>query len=117
MRALVVILALAAASPAAAQAYRGLAQAQEAQRIADAQAARSRDIATTNELSTLQAQVQTNQALSDVAALRARPAVPTVPFNPAAPAPRIDASQFASIPDATLAASNARVRAAADNRR
>jgi hypothetical protein len=33
------------------------------------------------------------------------------------PAPQIDLSQLATIPDATLAASNARVRAAAENRR
>ena len=118
MRALIVVIALAAAAaPVAAQDYRGIAVAQEAQRIADAQAARSRDIVTTNELSTLSAQVQTNQALSDIAALRLRPTIPTVPFNPHAPTARIDVSKFASIPDATLAASNARVRAAAENRR
>jgi len=117
MRTLILVIALAAAAPAAAQDYRGIAAAQEAQRIADAQAARSRDIVTTNELSTLQAQVQTNQALSDISGLRVRPAVPTVPFNPHAPTARIDVGKFASIPDATLAASNARVRAAAENRR
>jgi len=117
MRAVILVVALAAAAPAAAQDYRGLAAAQEAQRIAEAQAARSRDIVTTNELSTLQAQMQTSQALSDIGALRARPAVPTVPLGRYTPAPRIDTSKFATIPDAELAASNARVRAAADNRR
>jgi len=118
MRALVLALALAAAAaPAAAQDYRGIALSQEAERIAAGQAARSRDIVTTNELSTLQAQVQSNQALSDVGALRVRPTVPTIPLGPYTPAPRIDTSKFATIPDAELAASNARVRAAADNRR
>ncbi|HEY8004711.1 MAG TPA: hypothetical protein VIE16_10815 [Phenylobacterium sp.] len=106
---------LLATGPAAAQAYRGLALAQEAQREADAQAARSRDIALTNELSTLQARVQSTQGLSDLAAMRAPPATPIVPRPPGAPSPRIDAGQFASIPDAELADSNAKVRAAADN--
>ncbi|MDB5434902.1 MAG: hypothetical protein JWR47_1159 [Phenylobacterium sp.] len=117
MRALILLLALGAAAPAAvpaaAQAYRGLALSQDASRIADQQAARSRDIAITNDLSTLQARVQTDQGLSDLAALRAPPAV--LPAG-AAP-PMIDTSKLASIPDAELAASNARIRAAADNRR
>jgi len=117
MRALVFVIAVAAAAPAAAQDFRNIAASQEAQRIAEAQAARSRDIVTTNALSTLQAQVQTSQALSDIGSLRVRPMVPTVPLGPHTPAPRIDTSKFASIPDAELAASNARVRAAADNRR
>jgi len=117
MRLLVLAVVLAAAAvPAAAQDYRGIGLGQEAQHIADAQAARSRDILNTNQLSTLQAQVQTNQALSDIAAARARPAVPTIPLGPYTPAPKVDASKFASIPDATLAASNARARAAAENR-
>jgi len=61
--------------------------------------------------------VQTSRALSDIDALRTRPTVPTVALGPHAPASRIDTSKFATIPDAELAASNARVRAAADNRR
>jgi hypothetical protein len=117
MRALIVVLALAAAAPASAQVARGIVFSQDAQRLAEAQAARSRDIVTTNELSTLQAQAQTNQALSDIGALRARPAVPAVAPGPHGPAARIDTSKFASIPDAALAASYARVRAAAENRR
>ena len=117
MRALVFVIAVTAATPAAAQDFRRLAASTEAQRIADGQAARSRDIVTTNQLSTLQAQVQTSQALSDIGALRVRPTVPTVPLGPHTPAPRIDTSKFASIPDSTLAASDARVRAAADTRR
>jgi hypothetical protein len=121
MRALILLLALGAAAPAAvpaaAQAYRGLALSQDASRIADQQAARSRDIAITNDLSTLQARVQTDQGLSDLAALRAPPALPTVALPAGAPPPMIDTSKLASIPDAELAASNARIRAAADNRR
>ena len=51
--------------------------------------------------------------------MRQRPAMPTI-YDPDAPPPRaapIPAGAFASIPDAALAASNARVRAAAANRR
>jgi hypothetical protein len=117
MRAFILIAVLGAAAPAAAQNYHGLALQQEAGHIADAQAARSRDIAITNDLSTLQSRVQSNQALSDIAALRASPTVPTVPLGPYTPPPKIDTSKLASIPDATLAQSNANVRAAANNRR
>jgi hypothetical protein len=117
MRAFILIAALCAASPAAAQSYRGLALQQEAGRIADAQAARSRDITITNDLSTLQSQVQSNQALSDIAALRASPTVPTVPLGPYTPPPQIDPRQLASMPDSTLAQSNANVLAASANRR
>jgi hypothetical protein len=112
-----IAVALATGGPAAAQAFRGLALAQDAQREADAQAARDRDIALTNELSTLQARVQSTQGLSDLAAMRAAPPPPIVPRAPGASGSKIDASQFASIPDAELADSNAKVRAAADNRR
>jgi hypothetical protein len=117
MRALVFFIALGAAAPATAQDFRAIALARDAELTAQAQAARSRDIAITNDLSTLQARVQTNQALSDIAALRVAPAVPSVVLPPGAPPPKIDPGDIATIPDATLAASNARVRAAADNRR
>jgi hypothetical protein len=117
MRAFILIATLCAASPAAAQSYGGLALQHEAGRIADAQAARSRDIAITNDLSTLQSRVQTNQALSDIAALRVSPVVPSVALGPYTPPPKIDTQQLASIPDATLAQSNANVLAAAANRR
>jgi hypothetical protein len=117
MRAFILLAALCAATPAAAQGYRGLALDHEAGRIADAQAARSRDIAITNDLSTLDSRVQTNQALSDIAALRVSPTVPTLPLGPYTPPPQIDTRQLASIPDATLAQSNANVLAAAANRR
>ena len=118
MRALFLILALSCAAGAAqAQDYRALTQANDAERVATEAAARQRDIALTNELSTLQARAQSEQHLSDLAALRARPALPSVVLGPNAPPPRIDTSKLVSIPDATLADSNAKVRAAADNRR
>jgi len=117
MRALITVLVLGAAAPAAAQDYLGLALARDAERVAADQAARQRDIVVTNELSRLDAQVQTSQALTGLAAQRAPVLLPTVPFNPKAPAPRIDVSKLASIPDAALADSNAKVRAASQNRR
>jgi len=117
MRALMFLMALGMAAPASAQDFRALTLARDAELTAQAQAARSRDIAITNDLSTLQSRVQTNQALGDIAALRVAPAVPTVTPPPGAPPPKIDPNDLATIPDSTLAASNARVRAAADNRR
>ncbi len=116
LRALILLAALAD-PPAPPQPYTALQDAREAERVAAEQAARQRDIAITNELSRLQAQSQTNQALSDISALRQRPTVPTVPANSSAPPPKIDLSQFAQIPDAALADSNAKVRAAAQNRK
>jgi hypothetical protein len=123
MRALIFSLILApvivgsAAGAAAAQDYLGLALARDAERIAAEAAARQRDIALTNEVSTLQARVQSEQTLNDITALRARPALPALAYNPKAPAPVIDTSKLASIPDAALADSDARVRAAAANRK
>ena len=122
MRALIILLVLAIAAPVAAQpsrdvVYRDLTFAQDAQRAADAQAQRNRDIALTNERAVTQARARTDQALSDIAAASVRPTVPTVPFNLAAPPPKIDPSQLAEMPDSVLAASNARARAAAENHR
>ena len=116
--AVVLFAATAAAGPPLAQDYLGLALARDAERIAADAAARQRDIALTNELSALQARVQSEQALSDIAASRARPALPTLPPGSAlGPPAKIDSSRLASIPDAELADSNARVRAAAANRK
>jgi hypothetical protein len=112
----ILLLALSLAPPAAAQPVRGLEHARDAQAQAEAVAARNRDIALTNELSNLQARVQTDQTLSGLQAQRISPPVPMIRFDPNAPPPKVDLSQMASIPDATLAQSNARARAAADNR-
>jgi len=117
MRALVIGLVLGLAAPAAAQPARVFDQARDAQAQADAQAARLRDIQLTNELSVLEARLQADQALGNLQAARVSPAVPTVPFSPRGPAPVLDAGKMASIPDAALADSNARVRAAAGNPR
>jgi hypothetical protein len=67
-----------------------------------------------NELSNLEAQVRTQQNLANLQAQAISPKLPPVPQGGVAP--QIDVSGLASIPDPTLAASNARVKAAAENR-
>jgi len=120
MRALIILIVLACAAPAAAQPDAlTLSLQRDAELQAQADQARRRDVELTNRLSTLEAQQQTDQALSDIAALRRRPAQPTI-YDPNLPPPRaapVPAASFVSIPDAALADSNARVRAAAANRR
>ncbi len=110
-------LALAAASPAAAQNTLALTLARDGDQFAAEQAARQRDITLTNDIARLDAQAQTNQALAGLAAQQARSVSPPVPRDPNAPLPVIDASKLISIPDAELADSNAKVRAAAANRK
>ena len=66
-----------------------------------------------NDLMLLDAQLRTQRALSDVQAQNYRPILPT----PRTGAPQIDTGRLASIPDARLEASNAAVKAAAENRR
>jgi len=115
MRAVAVCLVLAFAAPAAAQPYAAYPYARDGLRPADDIARRDRDIATTNQLSLMQAQSQTEEALGHVVAHAGR-SVPTTPFNPKAPPPQIDPTQLAEIPDSVLAASNARAIAASNNR-
>jgi hypothetical protein len=118
LRALILSVAMAAsASVAAAQPYAALQDARDADRLANEQAARQRELAITNELSRLEAQAQTSQAVSNLAAARVATVAPTVPFNPKAPPPTVAPGQFTQIPDAALADSDAKVRAAAQNRR
>ncbi len=117
MRVLVPLLVLGVSATAAgAQPLPALTYAQDAQRNADARAARNRDIAQTNELAVMQATSQTDRAIINTAAAH-RPPVTPLALDPHAPPPMIDVGQLTQIPDATLAASNARARAAADNRR
>ena len=68
-----------------------------------------------NQLNSLEAQVRTQQAMDDLRAQSVTPSIP--PPVAGAPPPHIDAGGLAEIPDAALAASNARVKAAAENRR
>jgi hypothetical protein len=111
MRAIVpVILVLAAAAasvpPAAAQVALTLQRDNEL--WAAQQSARQREIAARNELGVLDARVRTDEALRDLDQQR-RAAPITTPKNPKA----FDPGVFVSMPDSRLAASNARVRAAA----
>ena len=118
MRALIVMMCLACAAPAVAQPDALILQ-RDAELQAQADQARRRDIELNNRLSTLEATQQTNQALSDIAAMRQRTPLPTI-YDPNALPPRaapVPAGSFAQIPDDALAGSNARVRAAAANRR
>jgi hypothetical protein len=122
MRIAPALLALALAGPAMAQPYTYLGvQARDAQTQADLQALRYRDVQITNELAAAQARAQADQALSNLQAARATPALPGVlgpAANSGAGSPAvIDTRKLVSIPDDVLARSNARVRAAADNRR
>jgi hypothetical protein len=116
MRIAMVLLMIATAGPAAAQPYLN-AQARDAQTQADLQALRYREVQVTNELAALQARAQADQALSNLAAARIGPVVTPAVRRADAPPTVIDTSKLVSIPDALLAQSNARVRAAAENRR
>jgi hypothetical protein len=111
MRTLILVIALACAAPAAAQDTYALTLQRDAELQAQADLARQREVELNNRLSTLEARQQTDQAMRDIQALRQRPTPPTI-YDPDVPA-----GAFASIPDDVLAASNARVRAAAANRR
>jgi hypothetical protein len=117
MRIALVLFTLATAGPAMAQPYLGV-QARDAQTQADLQALRYRDVQTTNELAAMQARAQADQALSNLQAGRTAPIVfPAARGSSSAPPTVIDTSKLVSIPDSILAQSNARVRAAAENRR
>jgi hypothetical protein len=76
--------------------------------------ARQRDMATQNELMSFDARLRTDQALRASAPAGMRP-IQVLAMPISAPPPVI--GPFAAIPDDRLAASNARIRAAAKNRR
>lgn len=114
MRVLIILAALVTAAPAAAQDNFALTLQRDAELQARADLARQRDIELNNRLSTLESRLETDQALSDLAALRQRPTIPA--YDQKRALPKV-APSYASIPDDKLAASNAAVRAAAANRR
>lgn len=118
MRALVILAALAAATPAAAQ----LSPADQG-RILDLEMQqemmRQRGVALQNELTTLEARLRTEQSLATLELQSRRPLIPLPPAFAGVPptyAP-IDSSKLVSIPDDRLAASNAAVRQATQRRR
>jgi hypothetical protein len=115
MRAMILVLALAAAAPAAAQTpYTDQLRLNELQTQADL--ARQRAISQDNQLTALDAQIRADQAIRDIQLQRALP--PLLPrADPNAPPPTLDVSQLPSIPDSALAASNQAVREASRPRR
>lgn len=100
----------ASANPAPAQ----IVPLESAQQMLD----RQRSVALENQLFSLEARVATEQRLRDLEVQQSRHAPPAA-LPPADYAPRTSpaASGYASIPDESLAASNARVREASPNRR
>jgi hypothetical protein len=121
MRALALIAALAVAAPAAAQDLNTLNQAQLDDLRMQQQMLQQRSIALSNELMAAEARLRADQAILGLQLQRALPArVPELPYPvyvPAAAPAKFDASKLPSIPDAALAASNERVRAASENKR
>jgi hypothetical protein len=79
----------------------------------EAAQARQRDIFIQNELMGLDMRIRTDQALRGVPAYSTLQ-IPIIPMPTSAPPPQV--GPFASIPDATLADSNQRVRAASRKR-
>lgn len=112
-RFLIPMIAWALAGPALAQDYRAMAQLRDADQASQAEAARRTDVATANAAAVAAAQLQADQALRNIQATQARPAVP-VPDMTSRP---MMAQPYVTIPDATLAASNAAAIAASRNRR
>jgi hypothetical protein len=110
MRALILVLALAAAAPAAAQTpFANQLQFDTLQTQAELD--RQRNISQENQLSAFSAQLQADQAIRDIQLQRALPAqLPRA--DPNAPPRVLDMSQLPSIPDSVLATSNQAVREA-----
>lgn len=75
-----------------------------------------RSVALENQFNALDAKVQTEQRLRDVDIMRTRPSL-TLPAKAGPAAEQVSMAGFASMPDDMLAASNARVREASQNRR
>jgi hypothetical protein len=116
---LAVLLAAGLAAPASAQLLPQVAPSspQFAEMLAQQEIARQQIVQQQNQIMALEAQLRTQQALSDVHALTLAPQLPPVDTTPGRPLPHIDTSQLASIPDATLADSNRKVLEAAGNHR
>jgi hypothetical protein len=130
MRAAILFAASAIlAHPAVAQRQPFFGLTRDAVLTAQVASARQRDVAVTNERSAQDARSSTDQALRDVQATQARPAMPAVlaplPSSTSQPLrsdpmPPVSTSSvsvpaFVSIPDDRLAASSAAARAASRN--
>jgi hypothetical protein len=110
----ILLLALAAAGPAAAQIVRDpVLQAREAELFMQQQALQQQSVAQANQLSALEAQLQTERNLAAIRAQSARPSIPQPYVGAyASTSTTAGAGKLVSIPDDRLAASNAAVRAA-----
>jgi hypothetical protein len=117
MRLLVVLFALAMAAPAAAQDLTGFNASQLEDLRVQQQLSQQRAVALHNELMALESRLRTEQAISDLRVQSAPVRLPTPPYPQAGAPASIDTSRLPAIPDAALAASNRRVRDAANNRR
>jgi len=93
-------------APGALQLQLNLLQAQQ-------QMAQRQALATEAQAAALAAQLRTERNLADIRAQSVAPAIPPRPAG--APPADMDVSALASIPDAALADSDAKVRAAANN--
>lgn len=114
----VLALVLLAPAPALAQDMGAILRDNEMRQ--QLEMSRQQGVALHNEMMALDARVRTEQAIRDTQVQGRTIRIP-VPAErqppPAATAPAFDAAGLASIPDSALAASNARVREAAANRR
>ena len=119
MRFPLILAALALAAPASAAAQDlGALQHRLFELQAQVDLARQREVAQHNEFIALDARLRTEQSAREVAAARISPPVPTLPYAMARPVdPPATSPAFPSIPDSRLAASNAAVAQAAENRR
>jgi hypothetical protein len=109
MRWIIAGLLIALAAPAAAQPPYYDIDNLRAQQEAAARSA----VARTNELSTLETRLRTEQALSDLRLQSVAPRLPYLPYEaPASSGPPAATPKYPSVPDAMLADSNRRVREA-----
>ncbi len=117
MRPLLLALALSALSAGAALAQVSPAQmARENDLWAQQQLQNQRAVALENQVNALDARLGTEVRLRELQAQASRPDL-TPPSDPQARMAPLDPGAFPSIPDDVLAASNARVREASQNRR
>ena len=103
----------AAATPAVAQ----VTQFQLEELRAQQQAAERRAIDQSNQLQALENRLRADQASADLAAQRAGPRVPRLPYADPTVGASLVTPKYPSMPDAVLADSNRRVQDAARNRR
>jgi hypothetical protein len=109
----VAVALIAIALPTAAAAQSAIQNQRDFIHETEAAQARQRDIFIQNELMGLDMRIRTDQALRGVPGFSLG-TIPIIPMPTSAPPPQV--GPFASIPDAKLADSNKRVRAAARKR-